>query len=135
MNNLNNVSDLDLQNFQAELQQELKRRARFGQPGQCETAAPYDRPDQAKCASDGANSGSSLSSSEVTLDNVEGCFEYHQWAPTQVEAGNIVREALVAAVKAILRVVPRGPDRTVAIRKLREARMDVNSAITHHGRF
>lgn len=74
-------------------------------------------------------------SSGITLENVEDAFVYHPWDHHQVEVGNIVREALVAAVKAILRVVPQGPDRSAAIRKLREARMDCNSAITHYGRY
>ena len=42
---------------------------------------------------------------------------------------------LVEAVKVMVACVPAGPDRTVAIRKLREARMDANSAITHGGRY
>jgi len=71
----------------------------------------------------------------LTLANVEDAFQYHPWSLHQEEAGDQVREALVMAAKVILRVVPPGPDRSVALRKLREARMDSNSAITHGGRF
>jgi hypothetical protein len=71
----------------------------------------------------------------LTLDNVEDAFRYHAWHPGQVDRGNQVREALVSAAKVILRNVPEGPDRSVALRKLREVRMDANSAITHNGRF
>jgi hypothetical protein len=56
-------------------------------------------------------------------------------AGEQVEAGRRVRRALSDAVLQIIRDVPPGPDRTVAIRKIREARMDANSAITHGGKY
>jgi hypothetical protein len=52
-----------------------------------------------------------------------------------VEAGKQVRAALATAVKVIVSVVPPGPDRRTAIRKIREARMDANSAITHGGKY
>lgn len=71
----------------------------------------------------------------LTLENVENAFEYHSWDPGQQGSGTIIREALVAAAKAALREVPDCPDRSVGLRKLREARMDFNSAITHRGRF
>jgi len=66
---------------------------------------------------------------------VEDAFEYHEWTPEQVEAGTRVRRVLADAVLQIIRDVPPGPDRTVAIRKIREARMDANSAITHGGKY
>lgn len=71
----------------------------------------------------------------LTLDTVEDAFTYHAWQPAQTAAGKQVVDALVTAAKVILTVVPPGPDRSVAIRKLRETRMDCNSAITHGGRF
>lgn len=71
----------------------------------------------------------------LTLDNVEDAFRYHPWNGIQREAGDQVREALIAAAKVALRIVPDGPDRSAGLRKLREARMDFNSAITHAGRF
>lgn len=39
------------------------------------------------------------------------------------------------AVKTIVGCVPPSPDRSAAIRKIREARMDCNSAITHGGKY
>ncbi len=66
---------------------------------------------------------------------VEDAFEYHSWTPEQIEAGRRVRRALSDAVVQIIRDVPPGPDRAVAIRKIREARMDANSAITHGGKY
>ena len=66
---------------------------------------------------------------------VRDMFEYHPWAPEQEEKGKKVREVLMYAVEAIIENVPPCADRTVAIRKIREARMDVNSAISFGGRF
>lgn len=71
----------------------------------------------------------------LTEDNVEDAFRYHPWDANQSQQGLMVVEALVAAAKAILRHVPPSADRSAALRKLREARMDANSAITHRGRF
>lgn len=66
---------------------------------------------------------------------VRDAFEYHAWSPEMIERGQRVRAALELAVLQMIRDVPPGPDRTVAIRKLREARMDANSAITHKGKY
>lgn len=68
-------------------------------------------------------------------DTVDDMFLYHPWSPDQQEAGIIVRDALATAFKAIIEHVPPSPDRTVALRKIREARMDCNSAITFKGRY
>jgi len=69
---------------------------------------------------------------EAVIDDM---FEYHKWTAEQIAAGARIRAALVAAVKVIIADVPPGPDRSVAIRKLRDARMDCNSAITHGGKY
>ncbi len=66
---------------------------------------------------------------------IDDAFEYHKWDDDQVAAGKRVREILAEAVKVIVRDVPPSPDRTTAIRKIREARMDANSAITHGGKY
>lgn len=66
---------------------------------------------------------------------VNDAFTYHPWDKAQEAAGNAVRQALAGAVKVIIANCPPGADRTVAIRKIREARMDANSAITHGGRY
>jgi hypothetical protein len=62
-------------------------------------------------------------------------FTYHPWGPEKTQAGNPVRDILSKAVLAIIQNVPPSPDRSTAIRKLREARMDCNSAITHGGKY
>jgi hypothetical protein len=71
----------------------------------------------------------------LSLDNVDFAFTYQPWDAAKTEKGTCVREALVVAAKTILRVVPASADRSAALRKLREARMDCNSAITFDGAF
>lgn len=66
---------------------------------------------------------------------IDDAFEYHAWDENMVGHGRVVRAALADAVRVIVQHVPPGPDRTVAIRKIREARMDCNSAITHGGKY
>jgi hypothetical protein len=66
---------------------------------------------------------------------IDDAFEYHKWDDEKVAAGTRVRSILAEAVKVIVRDVPPGPDRSTAIRKIREARMDANSAITHGGKY
>lgn len=76
--------------------------------------------------------------SEVTKEveeSINDAFDYRPWNPEQQVRGAIVRQALKAAVAAIVANVPPSPDRSAAIRKLREARMDCNSAITHNGKY
>lgn len=69
---------------------------------------------------------------------IDDAFEYHPWSEIseiQVGKGRLVREVLARAVKVLIDCVPPSPDRTTAIRKIREALMDANSAITHNGRY
>lgn len=66
---------------------------------------------------------------------IDDMFEYHPWDGEKQERGRQVRDALAEAVKTLIICVPPGPDRTVAIRKIREARMDADSGITHGGRY
>jgi hypothetical protein len=66
---------------------------------------------------------------------IEDAFDYQPWTPDQTNAGQHVRTALAEAVKVLIEYVPPCPDRSSAIRKLREARMDANSAITHRGKY
>jgi hypothetical protein len=66
---------------------------------------------------------------------IDDAFLYHKWTPEQVEAGNNIRTALANAVKAIVAGAPPSADRSSAIRKVREAGMDANSAITRNGKL
>jgi hypothetical protein len=68
-------------------------------------------------------------------ESIDDAFLYHPWNGDQTVRGSHVREILAQAVKVIVHNVPPSPDRSAAIRKIREARMDANSAITHGGKY
>lgn len=68
--------------------------------------------------------------------DLEEMFTYHP--PTtdhELEAYGILREQGKEMAKAILTWCPNSGDRTVAIRKVREAIMIANSSIANRGRF
>lgn len=68
---------------------------------------------------------------EITEENLEEAFQYHQWTSDQTTRGNAVRGALVDACKVIFASVPRCPLRTRALNAIFDARMQCNAAITH----
>lgn len=72
---------------------------------------------------------------QIEQDDIDDIFEYHKWDDIMIEKGRRVREILGEAFAQIIENVPPCPDRTVALRKIREARMDCNSAITHNGKY
>ena len=63
---------------------------------------------------------------ERMLDDL---FTYHAPTPEQVEKYAKINEAVRAAARVILQECPPNPDRTAAIRLLREARMTANASI------
>lgn len=71
----------------------------------------------------------------ITNEEVDSVMAYHPWDEAKIAQGGLVRESLGAALKIIIENVPPSPDRSAAIRKLRDCRMDCNSAITHNGAF
>lgn len=68
-------------------------------------------------------------------EEVDRMFQYQPWDAEQITQGSMVRIVLAGAVKDILRYVPPCADRSAAIRKICEARMDCNSAITFRGQY
>jgi hypothetical protein len=71
----------------------------------------------------------------IDPDQLDDIFEYHKWDEAKIEKGKRVRKVLAEAFAQIIENVPPCPDRSVALRKIREARMDCNSAITHEGKY
>lgn len=71
----------------------------------------------------------------LTLSNIDDAMKYQPWEREQVDAGDVVREALTLAAKAILRSVPDGAFRSVALRNIIDARMNANAGISFRGRF
>jgi hypothetical protein len=72
---------------------------------------------------------------EEVGEEISNLFEYHRWDEGKTAKGNVVRAALEQAYRAIVNNVPPCPTRTVALRKIVEARMDANAAITHEGKY
>lgn len=72
---------------------------------------------------------------ENLKDGATDCFTYHPWSEEQIAKGKAVREALQNAYEVVITNVPASPDRSAALRKIREARMDANSAITFNGSY
>lgn len=66
---------------------------------------------------------------------IDDAFDYQPWDEAKTAKGRAVRAALAHAVKIIVSSCPPCADRSTAIRKIREARMDCNSAITHEGKY
>ncbi len=71
----------------------------------------------------------------LSLHNIEDAMTYQPWTRAQSDAGQIVKEALTFAAKAILRSCPDSAFRSVALRNIIEARMNANAAISFRGRF
>lgn len=60
---------------------------------------------------------------------LDDLFTYHKATSEQVEKYERINEAAKAFARVILAECPNNPDRSAAIRKVREARMTANSAI------
>lgn len=72
---------------------------------------------------------------QEVADAIGDLFAYHPLDQDQKARGDEVRHALVAAMTAIIGHVPPCATRSVAIRKIIEARMDCMSAITFRGKY
>lgn len=66
---------------------------------------------------------------ERPKDAIEELFTYHKPTDDQAHQYLRIREAAKDLVRVIDREVPSGPDRTAAVRKIREAVMTANAAI------
>jgi hypothetical protein len=62
-------------------------------------------------------------------DAIEELFTYHKPTPEQEMSYLAIRSAGQALARTIDKHVPPGPDRTAAVRKIREAVMTANAAI------
>ena len=76
-----------------------------------------------------------LEASPEVRDQIADMFLYHPWNAEKVKKGDKVRQILAEAVAVIIDNVPPCPDRSSAIRMIRQARMEANSAITHDGKY
>ena len=95
----------------------------------------YAGSDMTSVPSQGPASAYPFMTERLSLSNIDDAMKYQPWTREQSEAGEIVREVLAAAAKAILRSVPDGAYRSVALRNIIDARMNANAAISFRGRF
>jgi hypothetical protein len=66
---------------------------------------------------------------EQDLASIENWFVYHPPKGNQQERYAYIRSAALYMAQKIVALVPAGPDRTVALRKLRECVMTANAGI------
>lgn len=64
-----------------------------------------------------------------SADALNEFFSYHEATPRQEEDYRAIRGGALSLARIIDRCCPAGPDRTAAIRKLREAVMTANASI------
>ncbi len=76
-----------------------------------------------------------LEASPEVRQEIADMFIYHPWDAEKVKKGDKVRQILAEAVAVIIDNVPPSADRSSAIRMIRQARMECNSAITHNGKY
>ena len=67
-------------------------------------------------------------------DDLENWFTYHSPTKDDVEAYLRIRSSALACARVIQAECPAGPDKTVAIRKIREAVMTANASIACAGK-
>lgn len=68
-----------------------------------------------------------------TLDEALDQFAYHPATPDNARRHSAVRDLLSQVVESLWELVPDGPEKTLAIRKLQEAGMYANLAIALTG--
>lgn len=71
----------------------------------------------------------------MTEDQIQEIFTYHAPTIDKVEAYNQINDAFLQCAKVVNTTLAEGPGKTVAIRKLSEARMQANHSVSLEGRF
>ena len=66
---------------------------------------------------------------------IEDLFSYHPPTPEQRGTYEEINAAFVECAKKIAPLLPGGPGKTVAVRKLSDARMSANAAVALNGKF
>lgn len=72
---------------------------------------------------------------EAPKDQIDNLFTYHSPTPEQVEQYARLRAKAMEFARLIHEVCPESPDRTAAIRHLRETVMTANAAVATGGGF
>lgn len=66
---------------------------------------------------------------DIDMANLDNWFSYHPPRPEQVPVFEAIRDAGHEMAEKIMSLVPNSPDRTVAIRHVREAVMAANASL------
>ena len=74
-----------------------------------------------------------LDESQQEVDQIDNLFTYHSPTPEQAQAYLDIRTAAKSLARVIDRACPRSPDKSAAMRKLREAVMTANASIATKG--
>jgi hypothetical protein len=70
-----------------------------------------------------------------TEEEIRDIFSYHPLTPEQCETCEKINEAFIQLALTICPLLPDGPGKTVAVRKLADARMSANAAVALDGKF
>ena len=71
----------------------------------------------------------------ITGGEVMKLFTFQPWTEEQITRGQMVRDTLAIAFKAVVDNVPPSPTRTRALNGIIDARMLANAAITFEGKL
>ena len=71
----------------------------------------------------------------MTKEQIKHIFSYHPPTAEQREVYEQINAAFIACAEAIEPLLPEGPGKTVAIRKLADARMAANASVSLEGLF
>ena len=71
----------------------------------------------------------------MTEDQLKDVFSYHAPTEKQREVYEKINAAFLDCARVVNAVTPEGPGKTVAIRKLSDARMQANASVALEGRF
>jgi Xaa-Pro aminopeptidase len=71
----------------------------------------------------------------MSTEQLKEIFSYHAPTAEQREIYEKINAAFLACAETIDPLLPEGPGKTVAIRKLAEARMQANASVALEGKF
>lgn len=72
---------------------------------------------------------------DFTPEEIHEVFSYHQPSEKQAAIYNEINRAFQSCATVVAGLMPSGPGRTAAIRKLADARMACNAAVALDGKF
>lgn len=68
-------------------------------------------------------------------EEINAIFSYHPPTAEQRDTYEAINQAFIEAASKIIPLLPDGPGKTVAVRKLADARMAANASVALGGKF